>query len=101
MRFAFLLLAASLGGCAFQPRVAEPLPGEVKSVQAAREAVTLGKSTKADVRAALGKGTEVDFDSGYAVWVYRQQLLQGQPGPRRELVLLFSPQGRLYKARTR
>ena len=55
--------------------------------------LSVGRSTKADVRAALGEGTVVNFDSGYEVWVYRQ--------PREELVLLFEPSGILSKTRVR
>lgn len=66
MRFVVLILAFVLGGCSTGPRVAPPRAGEVKSIVAARDALGPGK-TKAEVRAALGQGTEIDFDSGYAV----------------------------------
>jgi hypothetical protein len=54
----------------------------------------MGKSTKADVRAALGEAVVVDFDSGYAVWIYKER-------PSTELVLLFDPSGLLTKTRVR
>jgi outer membrane protein assembly factor BamE (lipoprotein component of BamABCDE complex) len=84
---------------------AAPLgPGEIVSAQAAQNAVTVGKSTKADIRAALGEAVVVDFDSGYEVWVYRErppaQPAQHKAAPRRkELVLLFAPSGVLTKMR--
>jgi hypothetical protein len=62
------------------------------------DAVTIGKSTKADVLAALGKTTAVSFDSGYEVWVYQTK------GERRggdEFVVLFAPSGIVAKTRSR
>jgi hypothetical protein len=101
VRLVFLLLL--LAGCATPARTPPPPPGpgEVASAQAARDALTLGKSSKAEVRAALGKGTEIPFDSGYEVWVYRQQLKEKESPPRSELVLLFDRSGILSKARLR
>lgn len=99
MKLVFLLLI--LAGCATPTRTPPPGPGEVASAQAARDAVILGKSTKAEVRATLGKGTEIPFDTGYEVWVYRQQLKEKEKPPRSELVLLFDRAGILSKARLR
>jgi len=67
-------------------------PAEIRSAQTATETIAVGKSTKADVRAALGEAVVVDFDTGYAVWVYRER-------PSKELVLLFDPSGTLKKTR--
>ena len=64
-------------------------------------ALSVGTDTKADVRAALGQGVEIDFASGYEVWVYRERLPEKAPGPAAELVLLFDPAGILAKARVR
>ena len=86
MRFV-VALCALLAGCATQPPPKPPALAESLST------FTIGRSTKADVRAALGEGTVVNFDSGYEVWVYRQ--------PREELVLLFEPSGILSKTRVR
>ena len=36
-----------------------------------KDAVAIGKSTKADVIAALGETLVISFDTGYEVWVYR------------------------------
>ena len=103
MRVVLLLLL--VGGCALAParqREAIPLgPGEVLSARHAEQAIAVGSSTKADVRAALGEATVIDFDSGYAVWVYREPAREKAASPRTELVLLFEPSGVLAKTRTR
>ena len=96
---AVLAACALLAGCAaVQPPpkpAAAPLgPGEILSARAAENALAVGRSTKADVRAALGEATVVDFTSGYEVWVYRER-------PNAELVLLFEPSGVLSKTRVR
>ncbi|MCY1165586.1 hypothetical protein D9M73_54970 [compost metagenome] len=70
------------------------------SVQDAQGAITIGTSTKADVRAVLGATTVVKFDSGYEVWVYR-----GTDGKATttgaEFVILFAPSGIVKKTRIR
>jgi hypothetical protein len=97
-----LLLA---GGCALQPaKRPETIalgPGEIVSARNAEQAIAAGKSTKADVRAALGEAIVVDFDSGYEVWVYRERPRENAPSPGTELVLLFDPSGVLTKTRIR
>ena len=102
MRFgAFLLLLIT--GCALMapPRPADtPLRrGEVRSIPQAKGALTIGKSTKAEVRAALGEATVVGFDSGYEVWVYREQPKEKAKPPTPEFVLLFGPSGVLARMR--
>jgi hypothetical protein len=102
----FLLAGCALvSGCALlQPpqKVEAPLrPGEVLSAQAAANAVTIGKSTKAEVRAALGEAVAIDFESGYEVWVYRERLREKATPPAPEFVLLFAPSGVLTKTRMR
>jgi len=97
---AFLLVA----GCAHvEPKPAEkPLgPGEILSAHAAQDVLSIGRSTKADVRAALGQAVVVDFASGYEVWVYRERPKEESTLPKTELVLLFAPSGILSKARVR
>lgn len=99
---AALLLCLVVAGCAAPPPREAPLgPGEVRSAQAARDALVIGTSTRAEVRAALGEATVVDFASGYEVWVYRERLPEKAQPPRTELVLLFAPGGTLEKARIR
>ena len=58
-------------------------------------------STKADVRAALGNGQVISFDSGYEVWVYKMSPPGKPASGRTELVVLFSPAGLLAKSRVR
>ena len=53
------------------------------------------------MRAALGKATVIDFDSGYEVWVYRERLKEKAKPPPTELLLLFAPSGMLAKTRIR
>ena len=90
-----------LAGCAVTKGPTPLAPGEVRSAVTAGNALTIGKSTKSDVRAALGEGTVVNFDSGYEVWVYRQPAVEKPPTPAAELVLLFEPSGILSKTRVR
>jgi hypothetical protein len=96
-----LAACALLGGCALlQPPPPKPAPtgpslGELISK------LSIGKSTKTEVRAALGEATVVDFPSGYEVWVYRQPAQEKPPVPAAELVLLFDPTGTLAKTRVR
>ena len=101
------MVCVVLTGCAAlsptpSSREAKPLGrAEVRSAQAASEAIRVGKSTKADVRAALGEAVVVDFETGYEVWVYREGLPEKAKPPVRELVLLFEPSGMLAKTRIR
>lgn len=100
-RFGFAALVL-IGGCALlQPppaTVEAPLrSGEILSAEAGAKAITVGKSTKADVHAALGEALVIDFESGYEVWVYRERPQQKAMPPRTELVLLFAPSGVLSK----
>jgi hypothetical protein len=104
-RIAFAAFAF-IAGCALlqpaPPMKAAPLgPGEILSAPAAQDAVAIGKSTKADVRAALGEAVVVDFNSGYEVWVYRERLREKATPPATEFVLLFAPSGIVAKTRTR
>ena len=82
-----------LAGCSFAPRQAQ-----APSLRPSFDSLVVGKSTKADARAALGPATVIDFDSGYEVWVYREQL---EDRPPREYVLLFPPSGVLARKRAR
>lgn len=100
-----LLLAiagcACLAGCATVKPERRPLrPGEILSAPSARDAISIGKSTKADVRGALGEAVVIGFDSGYEVWVYRERLRE-KAAPPTEFVLLFAPSGVLAKSRLR
>lgn len=79
-----------------------------------RDAVVIGKSTKADVLAALGETLVISFDSGFEVWVYRfagdtpTKAARGQRSARTgsdkataEFVILFAPSGLVAKTRIR
>jgi hypothetical protein len=99
---------AYVAACAvFQPpptkaETAAPLPGEIISAHAAKDTISIGKSTKSDVTATLGQAVVIPFDSGYEVWVYREKLQGGKaPPPRTEFVLLFAPSGTVTKIRIR
>ena len=89
---ATLVACALLAGCATQA----PKPAPAPSLRELASSLSIGKSTRSDVRAALGEGTVVDFPSGYEVWVYREK-----PPASAELVLLFEPSGILSKTRVR
>jgi hypothetical protein len=96
-----------IAGCAFyqpsppKPETAALLPGEILSAQAAKGTISIGKSTKSDVTAALGQAIVINFDSGYEVWVYREKLQDKAPPLRTEFVLLFAPSGIVTKSRIR
>jgi hypothetical protein len=92
---ALLATCALLAGCALVPPPPKPDPNPF-SARAAVRALTVGKTTKSEVRAALGEGTVVDFPSGYDIWVYREK-----PPASAELVLLFEPSGFLARTRVR
>ena len=101
----FVLLVAGCAAIAPKPEEKPLGPGEVASAHAAEEILESGKTTKADVRQALGEAVVVDFASGYEVWVYRERPKQVKkeepPVPGAELVLLFEPSGILSKTRVR
>lgn len=83
------------------PGSARSPTGESPAPQAAMNMVVLGKSTKADVVAALGTAIVISFDSGYEVWVYRWRGADKTTRAATELVLLFDPSGLATKARVR
>ena len=85
--------------------------GNAKALSA-QDTIAVGKSTKADVMATLGKSMVLPFESGYEVWAYRfkdpsEETPQKtpakdppQPPPREtELVVLFAPSGIATKTR--
>lgn len=123
LAFAF---CACVAGCAVpgaSPLTTGAAAANTISVHSARDAITIGRSTKAEVIAALGKTTVVSFDSGFEVWVYQitvegvigatapksnwfQRMLQvGSEKEltrgRNEFVVLFAPSGIVSKTRTR
>jgi nicotinamidase-related amidase len=85
----------------FQSRSkATPFRDPNLSMQHARDAVVTGTSTKAEVMATLGRATEIPFDSGYEVWVYRTGSSASDTDGA-ELVILFAPSGVVKKTRLR
>jgi hypothetical protein len=85
-----LALCVLLASCATPP---PPKPAAGPSLAQLASTLAIGRSTRSEVRAALGEGTVLSFDSDYEVWVYRR--------PSSELVLLFEPSGILSKSRLR
>jgi outer membrane protein assembly factor BamE (lipoprotein component of BamABCDE complex) len=98
-------LIALLAGCAQTGTLREDAPGFIQSrgvtPQSALDTIAVGRSTKADVAAALGRATVIPFDSGYEVWVYRWRGAQPTTRSATELVVLFEPSGLARKARVR
>jgi hypothetical protein len=92
---------AQMGG----PALVEGGPGVMQtqavSPAAAQSSIAVGKSTKADIQAALGQPTKVPFDSGFEVWVYRWPGAQKTHRAATELVILFEPSGVVRKTRVR
>ena len=94
-------LAACAGpGLFYASTDAPPFSNPALSMQSASDSITSGKSSKADVLAALGAATVINFDSGYEVWVYRVK--SREPAETKaEFVILFSPDGVVKKTRLR
>ena len=84
--------------------VVSPEEARVVPARSARDAVVIGKSTRADVRTALGETLIVSFESGYEVWVYRLANDKAGRSTRDamdEFVVLFAPSGLVAKTRIR
>lgn len=99
-----LALAACLWLCACASLdaggTAQPFRDPGMSMQNAYDAVLVGKATQAETMAALGPATEIPFDNGYAVWVYRARAAEPD-ADRAEFVILFAPSGVVKKKRLR
>jgi hypothetical protein len=118
-----VLCALCLAGCATQrttapSAVVTPLRAKAIPAEGINDAVVIGRSTKADVNAALGETLVIRFDTGFEVWVYRlatdtpgragvaRRMILGRsekPGPdtNDEFVILFAPSGLVAKTRIR
>lgn len=94
--------AVAVAVCAWMAACAAPgaSTGAAISSQSSN-AIAIGKSTKADVAAALGKGAAVRFDSGFEVWVYRIAGEGKATSGNAEFVILFAPSGVIAKTRIR
>jgi len=99
-----LALAACLwlGACGSlnAGRTAPPFRDPAMSMQNAQDMNVVGKTTRAEALATLGPATEIRFDSGYAVWVYRARAAEPD-ADRAEFVILFAPSGVVKKTRLR
>lgn len=99
------LLAALVAGCAQTGALREDAPGFMQaariSPQAAQSGIAPGRSTRAEVAAALGRARVIAFDSGYQVWVYRWPGAEPTTRAATELVVLFDPTGLATKTRIR
>ena len=60
----------------------------------------VGKTTQDEVLSALGPATDIQFDSGYTVWVYRARTAE-LDADRAEFAILFAPSGIAKKTRLR
>ena len=95
-----------LAGCAgsfgaFSPADSTPTFRDTSlSMQGAKDAIVIGRATKADVIAALGNGNVVKFDSGFEVWVYKDKIAS-TADDKAEFVILFTPSGIVKKTRIR
>ena len=96
-----LLLAgcAGLSSLSSLPQPERPMFREAAlPPQAASAAITVGRSTQAEVAARLGEADRLRFDNGYEVWVYRAHPVRADQA---ELVVLFAPDGMVRKVRVR
>lgn len=96
-----IAFGACIAGCVTQggtmPTASvTPAREKVTPTDPMKSAVTIGRSTRADVRAVLGETMAISFDTGYEVWVYR--LPNTRTG---EFVVLFAPSGAVAKTRVR
>lgn len=95
-----LAICGLMVACAGPGESAPPFRDASLSMQGANELVVAGKSSKAEVLAALGQATVISFNSGFEVWVYRAK--SSAPAVTKpELVILFTPSGTVSKIRFR
>ena len=92
---AALCCGLALAACASAP---PPPPGTVVAEDKLMQAVQPGRSTKAELLAALGPTRAITFDSGYEAWLYQ---IPAGPGRYSEFVVLLGPRGVVAKARRR
>jgi hypothetical protein len=114
-----IIFTVCIAGCAIQSATAPDAGVESARItqlskERVKDAVAIGRSTKADVIAALGEAAVIRFESGYEVWVYRlADDLPAKPRATRagskeaeretrsEFVILFAPSGLATKTRLR
>ncbi|WP_374582372.1 hypothetical protein [Pseudoduganella sp.] len=115
MKHAIVILACAIGAACTLCGCAAPKP---LTAETARKALTIGTSTKADVKEAIGSASVSSFASGYEVWVYNYKAglpaftqlvpvlgeiasLTDALARERELVILFDKEGIVRKVRMR
>ena len=117
-----LSIAVCIAGCVtpgastVPSAVVTPVHRKLISADRIENAIAIGKSTRADVIAALGETLVISFDSGFEVWVYQLEsdtpgkAARGQDiartrstrsGATGEYVILFAPSGLVAKTRIR
>lgn len=96
----FICLGLSACGSLNADDTAPPFRDPAMSMQGAYDTIVAGTTTQAEVLAALGPATQIQFDSGFAVWVYRARAAQAD-ADRVEFVILFAPTGVVKKTRLR
>ncbi|MEC5162016.1 MULTISPECIES: hypothetical protein [unclassified Janthinobacterium] len=104
------LAALAIAGCAATWQHASA----ARRAEAPEHGITVGKTTKTELDTALGQATAISLDSGYDVWVYKNKEedaglarylpLIGRtalfgPAHRREVIVLFRPDGVVKKYR--
>ena len=95
MKLAILAMAAlMLAGCATAPA---PMGAAVPEAKLAA-AIVPGRTTRAQMLAALGPTKFVHFDSGYETWLYQAPADGGRFA---EFVVLVDPAGIVRKTRRR
>lgn len=84
---------------------AAPVPVQVPvAARNAAHVIAVGRSTRNEVRAALGDATAISFDSGFGAWIYQfpeDNPARGRPVRKTEFVVLFAPSGIVTKVRLR
>jgi hypothetical protein len=112
--FALCVTGCAIEGSAVPSAAVTPVRVKAIPLERVKNAVTIGKSTRADVVAVLGETLVIRFDTGYEVWVYRlteASRVLPQRSVRTsdkawastppEFVILFAPSGLVAKTRIR
>jgi hypothetical protein len=117
LAFAVCIAACVTQSSTVRTAVVTPVGTKLIPADRAKDAVAIGKSTKADVIASLGETLVISFDTGFEVWVYRlakdtpakaaltQRITRSgsekEGTTTAEFVILFAPSGLVAKTRIR
>jgi hypothetical protein len=99
--FLVCALCAGVAGCAAPAALTGGPTAKILPAGNSGDAIIIGRSSKADVTAALGSTTAVRFDSGFEVWVYQLPGREKDATGPGEFVILFAPSGIVAKTRIR